>query len=131
MILDVDSTEDPTRGNQEHMTDNEHFGKNCFHPLFCFTNDGDGVSAKLRPGNFHSASDTLDLIKTIVDRYSKKLKLFWLRADPEIYDFCEENRVTYFIRLRSNAVLARLIKPYLNTPVGVHREVVSRSNMWI
>jgi len=121
--MDVDSTEDPVHGNQEHMAYNGHFGKNCFHPLFCFTSDGDGLAAKLRPGNVHSANGTLDLIKPIVIRHRKKFKLFWLRgdsafADPDIYDFCETNRVTYFIRLRSNAVLAKLIKPYLNRPVG-------------
>jgi len=123
LILDVDSTEDPAHGHQEHMAYNGHFGKNCFHPLFCFTSEGDGLAAKLRPGNAHSAAGTLDLIKPLVDRYRKKFNLFWLRgdsafADPDIYDFCESKRVTYFIRLRSNAVLARLIKPYLNRPVG-------------
>lgn len=123
LILDVDSTEDPAHGNQEFMAYNGHFGKNCFHPLFCFTSDGDGLAAKLRPGNVHSANGTLDLIKPIVIRYRKKFKLFWLRgdsafADPDTYVFCEGNRVTYFIRLRGNAVLARMIKPYLQRPVG-------------
>jgi hypothetical protein len=45
LILDVDSTEDPAHGKQEHMAYNGHFGKNCFHPLFCFTSDGDGLAA--------------------------------------------------------------------------------------
>ena len=123
LILDVDSTEDPAYGSQEQMSYNGHFGKNCFHPLFCFTSDGDGLAAKLRPGHVHSANGTLDLIKPIVSRYRKKFKLLWLRgdsafADPAIYDFCENNRVTYFIRLRENAVLTRLIEPYLKRPVG-------------
>ena len=65
LIMDVDSTEDPAHGNQEHMAYNGHFGKNCFHPLFCFTSDGDGLAAKLRPGKVHSANGTLDLIKPI------------------------------------------------------------------
>ena len=113
--MDVDSTEGPANGNQEHMAYNGHFGKNCFHPLFCFTSDGGGLAAKLRPGNVHSTNGPLDLIKPIVTRYRKEFKLFWLRgdsafADPDIYDFCGTNRVTYFIRLRSNAVLARMIK---------------------
>ena len=47
LILDVDSTEDPAHGNQEQKAYNGHFGKNCFHPLFCFTSDGDGLAAKL------------------------------------------------------------------------------------
>ena len=123
LILDVDSTEDPAHGNQDQMAYNGHFGKNCFHPLFCFTSDGDGLAAKLRPGNVHSANGTLDLIKPIVTRYRKKFKLFWLRgdsafADPDIYKYCEANRIIYFIRLRANAVLTKLIRPHLKRPVG-------------
>jgi hypothetical protein len=123
LILDVDSTEDPAHGNQENMAYNGHFGKNCFHPLFCFTSDGDGLAVKLRPGNVHSANGTLDLIKPIVIRYRKKFKLFWLRgdsafADPGIYKYCEANRITYFIRLRENAVLTKLINSHLTRPAG-------------
>ena len=73
-----------------------HFGKNCFHPLFCFTSDGDGLAAKLRPGNVHSANGTLDLIKPIVTRYRKKFKPFCLRSDsafvdPNIFEYCKAN----------------------------------------
>jgi hypothetical protein len=123
LILDVDSTEDPAHGNQELIAYNGHFGKNFFHPLFCFTSDGDGLAARLRPGNVHSASGTLDLIKPIVIRYRKKFKLFWLRgdsafADPDIYKYCEATRITYFIRLRENAVLTKLVNRYLTRPVG-------------
>jgi len=69
LILDVDSTEDPAQGNQQYIAYNGHFGKNCVHPLFCFTSDGDGLAAKLRLGNVHSATGTLNLIKPIVARY--------------------------------------------------------------
>lgn len=123
LILDVDSTEDPAHGNQEHMAYNGYFGKNCFHPLFCFSGGGDGLAAKLRPGNVHSGTGTLDLINPIVIRYRKKFKLFWLRgdsafADRNTYEYCEANRITYFIRLRENAVLTKLINPHLKRAVG-------------
>jgi hypothetical protein len=39
-------------------------------------------------------------------------------ADLEVYEYCEGERVTYFIRLPANAVLDRLIDPYLTRPVG-------------
>jgi hypothetical protein len=123
LILDVDSTVDPAHGKQENRVYNGHFRKNCFHPLFCFTSDGDGLAVKLRPGNVHSANGTLDLIAPLVARYRKKFNLFWLRgdsafADPDIYNFCETKRVTYFIRLRGNAILTKLIEPHLNRPAG-------------
>jgi len=123
LIIDLDSTEDPAHGKQEGVAYNGHFGKNCFHPLFCFTGNGDGLGAKLRPGNVHSADGTLTFITPVVERYRPWFKLFWLRGDaafanPEIYDYCEDKRITYFIRLPSNANLMRLLEPHLNRPVG-------------
>ena len=123
LIIDLDSTEDPVHGKQEGVAYNGHFGKNCFHPLFCFSSDGDCLGAKLRPGNAHSADGALKFITPLVERYRPWFKLFWLRGDaafanPKIYEYCEEQRITYFIRLPSNANLRRLINPHLNRPVG-------------
>lgn len=123
LILDVDSTEDPAHGKQENVGFNGHFGKNCFHPLNAFTSDGDCLGVKLRPGNRHSAEGVLDLLDPIVRRYRSRFILFWLRGDaafgaPEVYEYCEGERVTYFIRLPSNGVLSRLIDQYLTRPVG-------------
>ena len=123
LIVDVDSTEDPAHGKQENVAFNGHFGKNCFHPLFAFTSDGDCLGVKLRPGNVHSADGVLDLLDPIVRRYRSRFILFWLRGDaafaaPEVYECCEGERVTYFIRLPANAVLNRLIDSHLTRPVG-------------
>ena len=125
LIVDLDSTEDPAHGKQEKMAYNGHFRKNCFHPLFAFTSEGDCLAAKLRPGNVHSADGTLDIFKPIVERYRSWFQLFWFRGDaafanPKIYEFCEDarHRVTYFIRLPSNQSLEKLIKPHLRRPVG-------------
>ena len=123
LTIDLDSTEDPAHGKQEGVAYNGHFGKNCFHPLFCFTSEGDCLRAKLRPGNVHSADGVLEFIKPIVERYRGWFKFFWFRCDaafanPEIYEYCEEYRSTYFIRLPSNAILMRLLGPHLNRPVG-------------
>jgi hypothetical protein len=32
-------------------------------------------------------------------------------ASPEIYEYCEFNRITYFIRIRANSILNNLIRP--------------------
>ena len=123
LIIDLDSTEDPAHGKQEGVSYNGHFAKNCFHPLFAFTSDGDCLGAKLRPGNVHSADGALEFIKPIVERYRGWFKLFWFRGDaafanPETYEYCQEHRITYFIRLPSNAILMRLLELHLNRPVG-------------
>jgi len=125
LIVDLDSTEDPAHGQQEKVAYNGHFGRNCFHPLFAFTSQGDCLAAKLRPGNVHSADGTLDLFKPIMERYRSWFQLFWFRGDaafanPKVYEYCEDarSRVTYFIRLPANQILQKLIKPHLKRPVG-------------
>ena len=123
LIVDLGSTDDPAHGKQENVSSNGHFGKNGFHPLFAFTSDGDCLGAKLRPGNVHSAHGVLGFIDPIVKRYRSRFVLFWLRgdaafADPEVYAHCEGERVTYFIRLPADAVLNRLIDPYLTCPAS-------------
>jgi hypothetical protein len=69
---------------------NGHFAKNCFHPLFGFTSEGDCPGAKLRPGNDNSAEGALEFFKPMVPRYRSWFKLFWERGDsafdkPKIY----------------------------------------------
>ena len=123
LIIDLDSTEDPAHGKQEGVAYNGHFEKNCYHPLFCFTSEGDCLGVKLREGNVHSADGALKMLAPIVERHRDRFKRFWLRADaafgkPEIYDYCETNRITYFIRLKSNPVLQEFIEPDLRRPVG-------------
>ncbi|MGC2693866.1 MAG: IS1380 family transposase, partial [Desulfobaccales bacterium] len=112
LIIDLDSTEDPAHGKQEGVAYNGHFAKNCFHPLFCFTSEGDCLRAKLRPGNVHSADGVLEFMKPMVERFRACFKLFWFWGDaafsnPETYEYCEDHRITYFIRLPSNAILMR------------------------
>jgi hypothetical protein len=58
----------------------------------------------------------------MVERCRAWCKLFWFRGDAafaktEICEYCEEQRITYFIRLPGNADLMRLLEPHLNRPV--------------
>src|SRR2546429_3823140 len=55
VILDIDSSESPVHGAQEQSAYNGHFESVCYHPLFVFNQAGDCLTAKLRPGNVHSA----------------------------------------------------------------------------
>jgi hypothetical protein len=55
IILDMDSSESPTHGQQEGSAYNGHFGCTYYHPLFVFNQFGDPERCILRPGNVHSA----------------------------------------------------------------------------
>jgi hypothetical protein len=123
LIIDVDSTEDPVHGSQEGAAFNGYFDQVCYHPLFCFTSKGDLLSARLRPGNAHSAEGVIDLISPLVEGYRSRFKSFWLRGDaafasPGLYEFCEKKRITYFIRLPANNSLKKIILPHLKRPGG-------------
>jgi len=50
IVLDMDSNESPTYGEQEGSAYNGHFGCTCYHPLFVFNQLGDLERSALRPG---------------------------------------------------------------------------------
>ncbi len=94
IVLDMDSSESPTYGEQEGSAYNGHFGCMCYHPLFCFNQFGDLERCLPRPGNVHSAEDWRSVLEPVVVRYrDKKLKRYF-RADsafasPDVYDVLE------------------------------------------
>ena len=51
IILDMDSSESPTHGQQQGSAWNGHFGCTCYHPLFVFNQFGDLERCVLRPGH--------------------------------------------------------------------------------
>jgi hypothetical protein len=49
VVLDMDSSESPTYGEQEGSAYNGHFGCTCYHPLFVFNQLGDVFARQCRP----------------------------------------------------------------------------------
>ena len=123
IILDIDSSESPTYGNQERSVYNGHFGCTCFHPLFVFNQFGDVERCALRPGNVHSAHEWRAVLEPVVARYRDRTVRRYFRADaafasPEVYEFLEAEDFKYAIRLPANKVLQDSIGYLLKRPVG-------------
>jgi Transposase DDE domain group 1 len=123
IILDMDSSESPTHGEQEGSVWNGHFGCTCYHPLFLFNQFGDLERCLLRPGNVHSAEDWRLVLEPVVGRYRERDVDLYFRADaafakPEIYELLEAEDIRYAIRLPANQVLQRRIGHLLTRPVG-------------
>ena len=72
IILDMDSSESPTCGNQEGSTYNDHFACTCYYPLVVFNQFGDVERCALRPGNVHSAHEWRDVLEPVVERYRER-----------------------------------------------------------
>src|SRR3954451_18477645 len=110
IVLDVDSTDDPTHGDQEGSAYHGYFRQAMYHPLLVFDGEtGQFITAILCPGNAHAGHGLLAILKRIV----RTLRARWphitieLRADagfakPEIYAYCEAEGITYTIGLVTN-----------------------------
>jgi len=123
LILDMDSSESPTHGQQEGSAYNGHFRRTCYHSLFCFNQFGDLERALLREGNVHSADNWQSVLEPIVERYRQQLLKRFFRGDaafanPEIYKYLESEDFWYAIRLPANEVLYRMIEHLMTRPVG-------------
>jgi hypothetical protein len=123
IVLDMDSSESPTYGEQEGSAYNGHFGCTCYHPLFVFNQLGDVERCALRSGNVHSADGWRAVLEPVVARYRDTVKRLYFRGDaafanPEIYEFLEGERMGYAIRLPANRVLQDKIGYLLKRPVG-------------
>jgi hypothetical protein len=113
IALNMDTTCDVVYGYQQLSCFNGYYGENCFAPLLIFTDEGFPLLAQLRPGSPNPAEDALRMLKKLV----KELKSFFpgvkleLRADaafaaPGIFEFCEQNTITYYIGAIGHAGLA-------------------------
>ncbi len=123
IILDLDSSESPTYGEQEGSAWNGHFRCSCYHPLFLFNQFGDLERCLLRPGNVHSAEDWRAVLEPVIGRYRERGVELYFRADaafakPELYEALEAEDVQYAVRLPANRVLMARISHLLTRPVG-------------
>jgi hypothetical protein len=119
VLLDLDSTDDPTHGRQEGTAYHGYYRQHMYHPLVIFDGDTQQViTALLRPGNAHAARGALSVLRRVVARMQARWPgvTLELRADsgfasPAVYDYCEARQIEYTIGLGSNARLAALAAP--------------------
>ncbi len=121
ILLDVDSTADPTHGDQEGSAYHGYYRQHMYHPLLVFDGDTDQlVAAVLRPGNAHAGRGVVGILRRLV----RALRARWpgirieLRADsgfalPALYTFCERAGVEYTVGLVPNPRLEALAAPLL------------------
>lgn len=123
LVLDMDSSDSPTHGQQEGSTFNGHFGCTCYHPLFVFNQFGGLERALLRPGNVHSADEWREVLEPVVARYRERKLPRFFRGDagfakPGVYEFLEMEGFSYAVRLPANQKLQEAINCLLTRPVG-------------
>jgi hypothetical protein len=123
IILDLDRSVSEIHGQQEGSAYHGYFECTCYHPRFCFNQDGDLERALLRNGNVAGAHDWRAVLEPVVARYRQvKIKKYFRGdaafANPEVYLFLEAEGYRYAIRLPANDVLPREIQHLPTRPVG-------------
>ena len=123
LILGLDSSVSETYGQQEGSAYNGYFRCECYHPLFCFNQDGDVERGLLRHGNVASADEWPTVLVPVIERYRHLEIRKYFRGDagfaiPQLYEFLEAEGFTYAIRLPANAVLYREIDHLMKRPGG-------------
>jgi hypothetical protein len=133
IVLDFDPTDDPTHGQQQFACFHGFYDEHCYLPLLVTAQVDDGpqelLVALLRAGNSHARRSALAVLKRLVRRFREvwpKAHLVF-RGDngfgvPEIYDWCDENGVSYAINLAKNPRLLALVEPYLERARAEYEE---------
>jgi hypothetical protein len=120
IILDMDSTDDVTHGQQEFSFYHGYYREHMYHPLLLFDGEtGDLVCALLRPGNQGAASHAVAVLKRVVARMRQVLGSdvqIEVRADsgfatPALYEFCEEEKLQYGVGFARNPRLEGALEP--------------------
>ena len=115
ILLDIDSTDDPTHGQQEFSFFHGCYGQHMYHPLVVTErHTGFALALWLRPGRAASGAGAVRLLLRLLRRLGRAFPgvRVRLRADagfalPELYEFCEAMGVGYAIGIGTNPVLRR------------------------
>jgi len=113
ILLDVDSTDDPTYGQQQLSFFNGGYDQHMYHPLLIFErHSGCLLAARLRQGRAASNARIIPLLLRIVPRLQREFPKarIKLRADagfamPLLYEFCEFFGIQYTIGIGTNSRL--------------------------
>lgn len=120
IVLDIDSTDDPTHGQQQLSFFHGYYDQHMYHPLLIFDGErGHLVSAVLRPGNAHAARGAMGVVRRIISRLKQRFPHVQIvvRGDsafavPRVLRMLEEldrelGGIAYILGLAQNAALLR------------------------
>jgi hypothetical protein len=134
VIVDLDSTDDPTHGAQQLSFFRSHYDTWCYLPLLgflSFDNEPEQYlfTALLRPGNASDKWGVLGILRRIIPQLRQAFPnaRILVRLDggfgsPEILAFLDdEPRVDYAVGFAKNSVLLRLSRKLMRKARGISR----------
>jgi hypothetical protein len=119
ILLDLDSTDDPTHGQQQLSFFNGAYGQHMYHPMLIFErHTGSLLAARLRPGNASSHARIVPMLLRLLPRLQSAFPgvPVKLRGDagfalPLLYQFCEFFGIQYTLGIPAHCVFKRRAEP--------------------
>ncbi len=117
IVLDFDSTDFVTYGEQQFALFHGHYGNYIYYPLLVFDQHGWPVAAMLRPGRMRSGGVAALLLRVYRRLVEAGLRFdLTIRADagfsfPELYLTCETLGIRYVIGLITHPSLVKELQP--------------------
>lgn len=132
VVLDIDSTDDPTHGNQQLSMFHGYYGHTMYHPLLITELTSKLIlGVFLRAGNAHTAENVIEYLSPVVAKIKGKFTntKIVLREDsgfssPKMYDYCKKESLSFVVGVATNNVLRKKIYPYLEKA----RKLFKKSN---
>ena len=118
IIIDIDSTDDPTHGKQQLSMFNGYYGHFMYNELFFHDGlTGQIIVPVLRPGNSHSNKWYVSILKRVIQRIRKaypEMKIT-VRGDsgfscPAFYSLAEQFGLGFAMGIASNETLKNRVK---------------------
>lgn len=118
LILDLDTTADPTHGQQQFSAFHAFYDEHVYLPLLIYDQDGDLLTAVLQPGKPQGVRGVVAVLRRVVAR----VRMQWpgvqivIRGDsgfasPEMYAACKQLKVDFLLGLGPNSRLNKLAAP--------------------
>jgi hypothetical protein len=115
IVLDIDTTDDPTHGQQEFSAFHAFYDQHVYLPLLIFDGDGDLLTAVLLPGKPQGSRPIVAILRRVIEA----IRQHWpglpivARGDaefasPALYHLGEELDVEFMLGIASNVRLKKL-----------------------
>lgn len=148
LVLDLDSTDDPTHGAQQLALFNGGYDQHMYHPLCWFeARTGLLLRTRLRPGRDHSAAFVVEDLRYLLPRLRRRFPHtpIFLRADagmatPKVEAALEAAGIRYVLgiglnsvfRARTASAVAKAQARYARTgrPVHLRTSLWHRAKRW-
>jgi hypothetical protein len=115
LVLDLDTSHDPTHGQQEFTAFHAFYDEHIYLPLMIYDQNGDLLTAVLQPGKPQGVVGAVSVLLRVIRRVRKQwphLPII-IRGDsgfaaPEMYKLCHRLSVDFILGMGPNVRLKRL-----------------------